>query len=133
METLAAAANLLRPGGLLLLGTPARDAFYHRFGAWTYRWSRGRFPTLLNGLYSSHLFGHKQIFSTQEMRSIFERVGLEMVHLETLDELNFPYIHYLRMRLGSDLLARLALPFAQALFAVIRIRNKMIVVGQKPA
>ena len=65
-QTLQCAANVLKKGGLLFVDTPCRDSFYHQVGALTYRLSGGRFPTFLNAIYSSHLFGHKQIFSTQE-------------------------------------------------------------------
>ncbi|HSB03020.1 MAG TPA: class I SAM-dependent methyltransferase, partial [Anaerolineales bacterium] len=69
-QTLQCAANVLKPGGLLLIDTPCRDSLYHQVGEITYRLSGGRFPTFLNAMYSSHLFGHKQIFSTREMKDM---------------------------------------------------------------
>src|SRR6266498_2731048 len=36
-QTLQCAANVLKPGGFLLIDTPCRDSFYHRFGELTYR------------------------------------------------------------------------------------------------
>ena len=81
-QTLQSAANVLKKGGLLLIDTPCRDSFYHQVGEITYRLSGGKFPTFLNAMYSSHLFGHKQIFSTQEMKDIFDVSGLEVVELQ---------------------------------------------------
>ncbi|HEX9838470.1 MAG TPA: class I SAM-dependent methyltransferase, partial [Anaerolineales bacterium] len=75
LQTLQCAANVLKQGGLLVIDTPCRDCFYHRAGEITYRLSGGRFPTFLNAMYSSHLFGHKQIFSTAEMKNLFESAG----------------------------------------------------------
>ena len=83
-QTLQSAANVLKKGGLLLIDTPCRDSFYHQVGEMTYRLSGGRFPTFLNAMYSSHLFGHKQIFSTKEMK--------ELVHFSwILRSLNWKY------------------------------------------
>ena len=96
LQTLQSAARVLKQGGLLLIDTPCRDSFYHRFGALTYRLSGGRCPTFLNAMYSSHLFGHKQIFSTSEMKRLFESVGFEVIDLHKFHELSFPYEFYLK-------------------------------------
>lgn len=131
LQTLRSAAHVLRPGGLLLIDTPCRDSFYHRFGELSYRMSGGRFPTFLNAMYSAHLFGHKQIFSTPEMKDLFECVGLVVVELRTFHELSFPYEFYLKKLLRSPLLVKLSLPAVKAFFRLFKIRNKMLVVGQK--
>jgi 2-polyprenyl-6-hydroxyphenyl methylase/3-demethylubiquinone-9 3-methyltransferase len=131
-KTLQCAANVLKPGGLLLIDTPCRDSFYHRFGEITYRLSNGRFPTFLNAMYSSHLFGHKQIFSTNEMKSLFESVGLEVIELHKFHELSFPYEFYLRKLFKSEALVRLLLPAVKVFFKVFKIQNKMLVIGRKP-
>ncbi|NJC96856.1 MAG: hypothetical protein C3F07_10490 [Anaerolineales bacterium] len=130
-ETLRSAANVLKPGGLLLIDTPCRDGFYHRFGEFTYRVTRGRAPTFLNAMYSSHLFGHKQIFSTGEMKDLFESAGLEVIELNKFHELSFPYDFYLRKLFRSKAIVRLSLPLVKLFFKVFRIRNKMLVVGKK--
>ncbi|HLO32242.1 MAG TPA: class I SAM-dependent methyltransferase [Anaerolineales bacterium] len=130
-QTLRAAANVLKKGGLLLIDTPCRDSFYHRTGEITYRLSGGRFPTFLNAMYSSHLFGHKQIFSTSEMKDIFESSGLEIVQLQKFHELSFPYDFYLKKLLPSQALVQLALPIVKAFFWLFKIRNKMLVIGRK--
>lgn len=131
VQTLQCAANVLRLGGLLLIDTPCRDSFYHQVGAVTYRLSGGRFPTFLNAMYSSHLFGHKQIFSTGEMKDIFVSSGLEVIELQKFHELSFPYDFYLKKLLRSEALVRLGLPAVRAFFWLFKIRNKMLVIGRK--
>ena len=131
LETLQSAVKVLKKDGLLLIDTPCRDSFYHQVGAMTYRLSGGRFPIFLNAMYSSHLFGHKQIFSTAEMKELFETVGLEVIELRTFHELSFPYDFYLKKLLRSPLLVKLFLPAVQVFFWLFKIRNKMLVVGRK--
>ena len=131
LRTLRSAANVLKKGGFLLVDTPARDSFYHQFGALTYRLTGGRYPTFLNAMYSSHLFGHKQIFSTREMQQLFESVGLEVVDLRKFHELSFPYEFYLKKLFRSDAVVRLFLPVARVFFKIFKIQNKMLVVGRK--
>jgi 2-polyprenyl-6-hydroxyphenyl methylase/3-demethylubiquinone-9 3-methyltransferase len=130
-QTLQCAANVLKKGGWLLIDTPCRDSFYHRFGELTYRLTRGKYPTFLNAMYSSHLFGHKQIFSTGEMRKLFEALGLELVDLHKFHELSFPYEFYLRKLFKSEFIVRLLLPAVRIFFTVFKIQNKMLVVGKK--
>jgi 2-polyprenyl-6-hydroxyphenyl methylase/3-demethylubiquinone-9 3-methyltransferase len=130
-QTLQCAANVLKPGGLLLIDTPCRDSFYHRFGEFTYKLTRGKYPTFLNAMYSSHLFGHKQIFSTSEMRTLFESVGLEVIDLHKFHELSFPYEFYLKKLFKSQLLVNLLLPLVQIFFKIFKIQNKMLVIGRR--
>lgn len=130
-QTLRCAANVLKPGGLLLIDTPCRDSFYHRFGEFTYKLTRGKYPTFLNAMYSSHLFGHKQIFSTAEMKRLFESVGLEVIDLHKFHELSFPYEFYLKKLLRSEMLVNLLLPVVQIFFKIFKIQNKMLVIGRK--
>ena len=131
LQTLQSVANVLKEGGVLLIDTPCRDSFYHRFGELTYRFSGGRFHTFLNAMYSSHLFVHKQIFSTDEMKQLFESVGFEVVDLHKFHELSFPYEFYLKKLFKSQGLVNLVLPFVRIFFKVFKIRNKMLVVGKK--
>lgn len=131
LRTLQSAANVLKTGGLLLIDTPARDSFYHQVGEVTYRLSGGRFPTFLNAMYSSHLFGHKQIFSTAEMKDIFTSSGLEVIQLQKFHELSFPYEFYLQKLLRSEALVKVSLPAVRAFFRLFKIRNKMLVIGRK--
>lgn len=131
LQTLRCAVNVLKKGGFLLIDTPCRDSFYHQAGELTYRLSGGRFPTFLNAMYSSHLFGHKQIFSTAEMKDMFSSSGLEVVGLQTFHELSFPYEFYLQKLLRSKALVRASLPAVRAFFWLFKIRNKMLVIGRK--
>lgn len=130
-QTLQSAANVLKPGGLLLIDTPCRDSFYHRFGEFTYKMTGGKFPTFLNAMYSSHLFGHKQIFSTGEMKKLFESVGLDVIDLHKFHELSFPYEFYLKKLFKSQGLVHLLLPVVRIFFKIFRIQNKMLVIGRK--
>ena len=130
-QTLQSAANVLKAGGLLLIDTPCRDSFYHRFGEFTYRLTGGRYPTFLNAIYSSHLFGHKQIFSTTEMKNLFESVRLEVIALNKFHELSFPYDFYLRKFFKSEVVVKMLLPAVRVFFRIFRIQNKMLVIGRK--
>jgi 2-polyprenyl-3-methyl-5-hydroxy-6-metoxy-1,4-benzoquinol methylase len=130
-QTVQSAADVLKPGGFLLIDTPCRDSFYHRFGEFTYKATRGRYPTFLNAMYSSHLFGHKQIFATWEMEELFEAAGLEVLELRKFHELSFPYEFYLKKLFRSEAAVRLSLPFVNLFFKVVKIRNKMLAVGRK--
>ncbi len=130
-QTLQCAVNVLKKDGLLLIDTPCRDSFYHQVGEITYRLSGGKFPTFLNAMYSSHLFGHKQIFSTTEMKDIFASCGLEVIERQRFHELSFPYEFYLQKLLRSKALVKLSLPFVRTFFWLFKIRNKMLVIGRK--
>lgn len=133
IATLQHAVHVLKPNGILLIDTPCRDAFYHRFGELTYKISGGRFPTFLNAMYSSKPFGHKQIFSLDEMKALFEFVGLEVLELKTFHELSFPYRFYLKNFFKSNLLVNFLLPFARLFFVIFPIKNKMLAIGRKKA
>lgn len=131
LATVRSAAAMLKSGGILLIDTPCRDAFYHRFGELTYKLSGGRFPTFLNTMYSAKQFGHKQILSLAEMSALFEAAGLQVIELGTFHELSFPYDFYLKKLVRSDLLVKLLMPFVHVFFFIFPIRNKMLAVGRK--
>lgn len=130
-QALACAVNVLKPSGLFLIDTPCRDGFYYRFGEFTYKLTGGRLPTFLNAMYSSHLFGHKQIFATHEMRQLFEAVGLKIVDLHKFHELSFPYEFYLKKLFRSRSIIRMLLPAVKIFFKIFKIQNKMLVFGRK--
>jgi 2-polyprenyl-6-hydroxyphenyl methylase/3-demethylubiquinone-9 3-methyltransferase len=131
LSTLKASTNVLKTGGFLFIDTPCRDSFYHRFGEITYKLSSGKYPTFLNSMYSAHRFGHKQIFSTTEMKDLFEKANLEVIELRKFHELSFPYSFYLKKLIGSDLIVKLFLPIVNIMLLVFPIKNKMLVVGRK--
>lgn len=130
-QVLHCAAQVLKPGGFLLVDTPCRDSFYHRFGEFTYRLTGGRLPTFLNAMYSSHLFGHKQIFATYELKRLFEAAGFTVIELHKFHELSFPYAFYLKKLFKSEALVRWLLPFVNVFFKIFKIQNKMLVIGSR--
>lgn len=133
LATLRAAVRMLAPGGTLLIDTPCRDAFYHRFGELTYRLTAGRYPTFLNTLYSASPFGHKQIFSSAELTAALIAAGLAGIEIERFHELSFPPSFYLRRLVASERLARWLAPCVPVALALMPIRNKMLATGQRPA
>lgn len=130
-KTLSSAARCLKKGGIMLLDTPAKDAFYHITGELIYKITFGKMPFFLNAMYSEHPFGHKQIFSTSEMKSELEAVGLEVIYLEKIHELSFPYDFYLKKLFKSENFAKALSPLVKVIFKVFPIRNKMVVVAKK--
>lgn len=129
--TLESAAKTLKTGGYIFIDTPCRDSFYHWFGECTYKVSNGKFPTFLNSMYSAQKFGHKQIFSTPEMKLLLENIGLEVVELRKFHELSFPYRVYLGKMFKSNLLVELLLPIVQSFLCLFPVKNKMLVIARK--
>ncbi|MFO7577839.1 MAG: class I SAM-dependent methyltransferase [Pelovirga sp.] len=79
--TLAGAVALLKPGGLLCLDTPDRDARSYRLSQLSYRLSGGTLPLFLPGFYSSLRYGHKQIFTRRQLSGLLEELGLTLTAL----------------------------------------------------
>lgn len=129
--TLMAASALLKPGGMLFVDTPCRDAFYHRCGELTYKASAGRYPTFLNAMYSAHAFGHKQIFASWEMAALYKAVGLQVMVMNKFHELSFPKEFYLRKLLKSEAAAKALSPVVSLLLTIFPVRNKMLLGGRK--
>jgi 2-polyprenyl-3-methyl-5-hydroxy-6-metoxy-1,4-benzoquinol methylase len=130
-NTLTSAAALVKPGGLLCLDTPARDAFLYRAGELSYKVTGGRAASFLGLQYSDMPFAHKQIFASGQLGRAVQERGFSITSLRKIHELSFPYRVYLRHLLKSDPLARLASPLAAAFFAVARVTNKTILVARK--
>ena len=78
-ETLQAAYHVIKPGGHLFLDTPSRDAFSYRASEWSYRFSHGSKPILLNRLYSPKPYRHKQIFTQSQLVALLEKSGFSVV------------------------------------------------------
>ncbi len=131
LQTLQSVANVLKPGGCLFIDTPCRDGLYHRIGEFTYWLTNGRYPTFLNVMYSSHPFGHKQIFSTTEMKTVLEQADFELFEMKRFHELTFPYRFYLKKIFRSDGLVAFLLPLVHFFFLLFHIKNKMVVVAKK--
>lgn len=132
-QTLESIRHILKQDGFLLIDTPAKDTFYHRFGELTYKLTFGKFPTFLNIMYSEHPFGHKQIFSTLEMQQMLDQAGFEVVHIKKIHELSFPNRYYLKKLLKNDLLVRLVDPMVTLFLNIFKVKNKMVVVARKKA
>lgn len=131
LSTLLSASRMLKSGGFLFIDTPCRDSFYHRMGEITYRLSKGKYPTFLNAMYSAHRFGHKQIFSTSEMKHLLEEVDLKDINVSKFHELSFPYSFYLKKMFRSDVMVSLMLPVVYAFLSIFPVKNKMLAVGCK--
>ena len=129
---LKTAYEILKKGGYIFIDTPAKDSFYHRFGSFLYKRTQGRFNFFLDIMYSDHIFGHKQIFSTEEMKKELQAVGFEIKEISKFHELSFPYEFYLKKLLKSNFLAKLTKPIVSLLLTIIPIKNKMLVVAKKP-
>lgn len=80
-STLTAAATLLKPGGILFLDTPNRDAFSYRLSLILCRLSGGKIPLFLSHFYSTIRYGHKQIFTPRQITELLQQCGLAPVSL----------------------------------------------------
>lgn len=83
-ETIAAASQVIKSKGYLFLDTPSRDSFFYRLSEWSYRFSRGRNPLMLNSLYSTKRFGHKQIFTKNQLWQLLEQHDFTIIGQSTL-------------------------------------------------
>lgn len=108
-ETLAAVWRLLRPGGMLFLDTPSREALDYRFGEFFYRLSGGRCPLFLETIYAPVPFGHKQIFTPPQLIDLLKRLGFEVLRVDSRHE-----------------------PLAPSLFQRLRPGKGIVVVARKP-
>jgi 2-polyprenyl-6-hydroxyphenyl methylase/3-demethylubiquinone-9 3-methyltransferase len=131
VQTLQAVGRLLKPGGYFALDTPCKESMYYGLGAFAYKVSGGRCPLFLNAIYQNEPFGHKQIFSTREMKVILEACNFNCVSLVRFHELSFPVEHYLTRLHFPKRAAKILGSVLGCGVSLIRIRNKMLVVAQK--
>ena len=129
--TIESISKCNKKGGWLFIDTPAKDSFYHRFGELTYKLSGGRLPTFLNLMYSDTPFGHKQIFSTGELKKIVEESGYEIKLIKKFHELSFPYKHYLKKISKNKYFLNIFDFLLKFVFKFLRIQNKFVLVAQK--
>lgn len=108
-ETIQNAFALLKPGGTLFLDTPSRAALAYRISSLACRLSGNRIPLFLPGYYSTAPYGHKQIFTPQQMRELLQNSGFEILAEGS----------------GYDELLGMRPP-------LLRPRHKMILVARKP-
>jgi len=78
-ETLEHAEKLLKPGGLLFLDTPWREVLSYKLSQQLYRLSSGKVSLFLPSFYSTAPYGHKQIFTRDQIVGLFENLGLEII------------------------------------------------------
>jgi len=79
VETLQQAIRLLKPGGWLFLDTPSRLTLSYRLSQLAARLSGGQLPLFLPSLYSATPYGHKQIFTPNQLRLLLKRLGLQLL------------------------------------------------------
>lgn len=121
----------MKPGGYLFIDATYKENLFYSFGEISYRLSGGRFPTFLNSMYSSHIFGRKQIFSSSEINTLLKQLGIRPSHLKKFNEISFPYETYLKKMFKSVEIVKLTMPIIKFLLFLFPIKNKMIVVGSK--
>ncbi len=80
-STLASAATLLKPGGLICLDTPDREVFSYRLSQVVNRLSSGTLPLFFSQFYSTVRYGHKQIFTRQQLTDLLQKCGLVSAHV----------------------------------------------------
>lgn len=91
-ETLHAAWRVIKPGGYLFLDTPSRDSLFYRSSEWSYRFSTGTKPLLLNKLYSPKPYCHKQIFTKTQLWTLLEACGFSIIDQSSLHRANKKFV-----------------------------------------
>ena len=79
LETLQATVKLLKPGGFLFLDTPSREVLSYKLSQLLYRFSTGKISLFLPSFYSTAPYGHKQIFTKNQLIDLLENLGLEII------------------------------------------------------
>jgi 2-polyprenyl-3-methyl-5-hydroxy-6-metoxy-1,4-benzoquinol methylase len=83
IEDLRLAQSWLKPGGILFVLTPNDDALIRRVARLAYRTSLRSVQRPMQTLYYPH---HLSYFTARSLRSLFENVGLDIVHMETRNQ-----------------------------------------------
>ncbi len=83
METLEAALRVLKPGGMLFVDTPSREAASYRLSEWLYRLTGGKICLYLDSFYSAAPFGHKQIFRPGQLAQLAQKAGFDVLSLNS--------------------------------------------------
>lgn len=79
-ETLEAAIKLLKPNGVLFLDTPSRDVIAYKISLLLSRLSGRSISLFLPSYYSATPFGHKQIFTLDQLTALLNELGLRISH-----------------------------------------------------
>ncbi len=78
-ETLLAASKLLKPGGVLLIDTPSRTVPAYTISLWVSRLCGGLVNLFLSNFYSTAPYGHKQIFTPEQMTNLLQDLGFSIM------------------------------------------------------
>ena len=82
VETMEAVQRILRPGGMLFIDTPSREAASYRLSERLYRLTGGKISLYLNSFYSAAPFGHKQIFRPTQLAQLARKAGFDVVSMK---------------------------------------------------
>lgn len=131
LDLFNAAHNLLADDGMIIVDTPCRDSFFYKFGQWSYWLTRGLFPTFLNIMYSNKPFGHKQIFSIENIKTLCQHSGFEIKSIDSFHEMSFPIHFYLTKWIQNKGILKLLTPLANKVLNTFPIKNKMMVIASR--
>ncbi len=78
-ETLEFAIKLLKPEGMLFLETPSREVLPYTLSQQAYRLSAGKISLFLPSYYPPALYGHKQIFTHNQIIGLLKQFGVKII------------------------------------------------------
>lgn len=78
-ETIESACALLKPGAILFLDTPSRESLSYRISQKFYHYVPGKMSLFLPSFYSTAPYGHKQIFTPEQLSKLLEKCGLDII------------------------------------------------------
>jgi len=126
-DVIAGCAAILRPGGLVVLGTPNGDSIFDRLADVLYRVARPPGRWMLEQRYSRW---HLQIWTTRTMVRLLREHDFEIVEARRHRELTAQLSLYVRQA-GFKKLARVAALADPVLEAAWPVRNKLTVYARK--
>lgn len=123
------AFSLLRPGGLLVVETPARDSIVHWVAKFAYHATLGKVTQALNLTYGLH---HLQYFSSRSLSAVIASAGFEVIECDrgatSLQDLGLIDTGSLR-GFAKSLMIRMVF----TLGSVTGKTNKVVVIARRPA
>ena len=126
-EVIADCAALLRPEGLIVLGTPNGDSLYDRVADVSYRFARPLGKLMLQQRYSEW---HLQIWTARTLGRLLRDHGLEVLIARKHRELTATPSLYLRQA-GFKRLGAIAKTSDGLIEAAVPVRNKLTVYARK--
>ncbi len=79
-ETMFAISKLLKPGGKIFLDTPSRNTLPYTLSVFTSSISSGTLNLFLSSFYATNKFGHKQIFTPQQLEQLLHDLGIKTIY-----------------------------------------------------